>query len=195
MLARQVEQPAYSAGGAGAAPQVQGVEYADLDVGMGSEGAHHGVEAVAGGVVEQHAHAHAAVGGAQQLVDQGSSAQAIMDDVVLQVDARLGVADQLGAGAKGLVAVGQQAKARAPVIGRGLALDGAAERRFAGRQRLADLAGRTDAGAARQAKQQRQQQWQSSLESQVKNVLYSKGFMVWTVEGGAKLRRVFVRFQ
>ncbi|MNC42048.1 hypothetical protein D3C75_908470 [compost metagenome] len=120
---------------------------------MGIKGAHDGVQAVAGGVVEQDAHAHATVGGAQQFMHQGAGAQAVVDDVVLQVDARLGVADQFGTGAERLVAVGQQAKARAAAVGRGLAQNRAAEGRVVGRQRLAGFAGRADAGAAGKAEQ------------------------------------------
>ncbi|MNR23853.1 hypothetical protein D3C85_1409010 [compost metagenome] len=89
---------------------------------MRGQGAHQFVEAVTGGVIEQDAHPYAAVGGLQQFMHQGAGAQAVVDDVILQVDARPGVADQFGAGAEGFVAVGQQAKPRASVIGRGLAL-------------------------------------------------------------------------
>ncbi|MNH22795.1 hypothetical protein D3C79_826660 [compost metagenome] len=121
VLARQVEQPAHGARHACAAAQVQRVEHADLDVGVGIEGAHDGVQAVAGGVVQQDAHAYASVGGAQQFMDQGPGAQAVVDDVVLQVDAGLRVADQLGAGTEGLVAVGQQTETGPSFIGCGLA--------------------------------------------------------------------------
>lgn len=100
---------------------MQRVEHTNLDVRVGIEGAHDGVQAIAGGVVQQDAHAHATVGGAQQLMHQGAGAEAVVDNVVLQVDARLGVADQLGTGAECLVAVGQQAKARAAAVWRGLA--------------------------------------------------------------------------
>ncbi|MNH26685.1 hypothetical protein D3C79_867500 [compost metagenome] len=119
---------------------------------------------------------------------KGAGTEAVVDDVVLQVDARLGVAYQFGAGAKCLVAVGQQAKARAAAIGRGLAQHRAAKGRFVGRQRLAGFAGRADACATGKAEQQHQQQRQGSLESQGWTVLCSKGFRGLTVTGGAKLR-------
>ncbi len=132
MLTRQVEEAANRTRHAGAAAQVQRVEHTYLNVRVGIESAHDDVQAVAGGVVEQNAHAHATVGGAQQFMHQGAGAEAIVDDVVLQIDARLGVADQFGAGAERLVAVGQQAKARAATIGRGLAQYRAAEGRVFG---------------------------------------------------------------
>ena len=85
------------------------------------------VEAIAGGVVEQDAHAHATVGSLEQFLHQHPRADAVMDDVVLQVEAALGVADQLGAGGEGFGAVGQQAKAGTALMGRGLGLDRATE--------------------------------------------------------------------
>ena len=155
---------------------------------MGSEGAHDGVQAVAGGVVEQNAYTHAAVGGTQQFVHQGAGAEAVVHDVVLQVDAGLGVADQFGAGAKCFVAVGQQAKAGLPAIRCRLAQHRAAEGRFAGGQGLAGFAWGTDAGTAGKAEQQHQQQRQGALGSQGWIVLCGKGCGGWTVAGGAKLR-------
>ncbi|MNJ81235.1 hypothetical protein D3C77_799500 [compost metagenome] len=70
MLAVEVEQPAQGAGDAGTAAQVQGIEHADLDVRVGGERGDFIIAPVAGGVVEQHAHAHAPVGGAQQFLHQ-----------------------------------------------------------------------------------------------------------------------------
>src|SRR5690606_35764476 len=64
VLAREVEQPAEAAGDGGAAAYVQRIEDADLDVRVRGNHRHLLVAAVAGGVIEQDADAHAAVGGA-----------------------------------------------------------------------------------------------------------------------------------
>ncbi|MNN06163.1 hypothetical protein D3C81_1189450 [compost metagenome] len=122
VLQVEVEQTAHRPGHAGAAAQVQRVEHADVDVRVRGEGGHLVVDAVAGGVIEQDANPHTAVGSLQQLVDQGAGTETVVDDVVLQVDARLGVANQLGPRAKRFIAVGQQAKTRASFVGGGLAL-------------------------------------------------------------------------
>ncbi|MNP20576.1 hypothetical protein D3C76_1131520 [compost metagenome] len=63
------------------------------------------VLAVAGGVVEQDAHTHPAVGGLEQFLHQHPRADAVMHDVVLQIETTLGVADQFGAGGEGFGAV------------------------------------------------------------------------------------------
>lgn len=136
---------------------MQRVEKAYLHLGVGGEGGDDLVEAIAGGVVQQNAHAHAAVGGFEQFVHEHACADAVVHDVVLQVEAGLGVADQLGARHEGLTAVGQQAKARAPLVGGGLGLDRATERRLRGRQSLAWLAHGFNVGAA----DQRQRKYQS----------------------------------
>ncbi|MNP69066.1 hypothetical protein D3C76_1651140 [compost metagenome] len=60
-------------------------------------------------------------------MDQGPGAQAVVNDVVLQVDAGLGVTDQFGAGTEGLVAVGQQTETGPSFIGCGLTHYRAAE--------------------------------------------------------------------
>ncbi len=73
-----------------------------------------------------------------------------MDDVVLQIQAALGVANQLGPSGEGLGAVRQQPKARAPFMGSGLGLDRAAERGLGGRQGLGGLTGDIKTGAAAQ---------------------------------------------
>ncbi|MNT74641.1 hypothetical protein D3C72_2134770 [compost metagenome] len=105
MLLRQVEQPAHGARHPRTAAQVQRVEHADLDVRMRGEGRDDLVQAVAGGVVEQHPHPHTPVGGFEQLLNQHARADAVVHDVVLQVEAALGVTDQFGAGGEGLGAV------------------------------------------------------------------------------------------
>ncbi|MNF92902.1 hypothetical protein D3C84_755610 [compost metagenome] len=123
MLLRKVEQPAHGSRDAGATPQMQRVEHANLDVWMRREGGDGAIQAIAGGVVEQDPHTHATVGGLEQFLHQHSRTDAVMHDVVLQIEAALGVADQFGTGGKRLGAVGQQAKARFAFIGCGLGLD------------------------------------------------------------------------
>lgn len=130
VLQRQVEQAPHGACHARAAAQMQRVEQANFDLGMGGKGRDDLVEPVAGGVIQQDAHTHAAVGGLEQFINQHARADAVMHDVVLQVEAGLGVADQLGAGHEGFAAVGQQTKARAALIRRRLGLDRAAEGRL-----------------------------------------------------------------
>ncbi|MNF95696.1 hypothetical protein D3C84_784610 [compost metagenome] len=112
---------------------MQRVEQADLDLRVSGEGRDDLIEAIAGGVVQQDAHAHAPVGGLEQFVHQHPCADAVVDDVVLQIQAALGVANQLGPGDERVGAVRQQPKARAPFMGSSLGLDRAAERRFGGR--------------------------------------------------------------
>ncbi len=90
MLLRQVEQAAHGRGHAGAAAQVQRVEHADLNLRMRRQRGDDLVQAIAGGVVEQDAHAHAAVGGLEQFLHQHPRADAVVDDVVLQIEAGLG---------------------------------------------------------------------------------------------------------
>ena len=129
---------------------MQRVEQAYLHLGMGGEGGDDLVEAIAGGVVQQNAYAHPAVGGLEQFVHKHACADAVVHDVVLQVEAGLGVADQLGAGHEGFTAVGQQTKARAPLVGGGLGLDRATERGVLRRQGIAGDARGVDRGAAAQ---------------------------------------------
>ncbi len=111
VLERQVEQPPHGPRHAGAAAQVQGVEQANLDLWVGGEGGDGLVEAVAGGVVQQDADAHATVSRFEQFIHQHAGADAVVHDVVLQVEAALGITDQFGAGHEGFAAIGQQAKA------------------------------------------------------------------------------------
>ncbi|MCY1444585.1 hypothetical protein D9M71_610650 [compost metagenome] len=85
VLLRQVEQAAHGARHAGAAPQVQRVEYANLDLGMCCEGGDGDVLAVAGGVVEENAYTHAAVSSLEHFFHQQSRTDAVMHDVVLQI--------------------------------------------------------------------------------------------------------------
>src|SRR5690606_7979484 len=116
VLAAEVEGAAEHPGDASGAAQVQGVEHPHLDVGVGGEQGDLVVLAVAGGVVQQQAYAHAAVCRTQQFVDQGAGAEAVVDDVVLQVEAAAGGADQLGACGEGLVAGRQQAEAGTALV-------------------------------------------------------------------------------
>src|ERR1700712_2341436 len=95
------------------------------------------IQTVPGGVVQQDSPPHAPVGGFEQFIDQRPSAQAVMDDVVLQVQAALGVTDQFGPSHESLGAVGQQAKPRTTLVRRGLSHDRATERGIGGWQRLA----------------------------------------------------------
>ncbi|MNV25039.1 hypothetical protein D3C71_1161220 [compost metagenome] len=105
VLLRQVEQTAYGARYTGAATQVQRVEHPNLNLWMRREGGDGAVQTVAGGVVEQNAYAHATVGGLEDFFHQHSRADAVVHDVVLQIEAGLGVANQLGAGREGFGAV------------------------------------------------------------------------------------------
>ena len=129
VLQRQVQQPSQGASDSVAAADMQRIEYSNLDVGVRRERRDPVVMSVAGGVVQQQAHAYAAIGGLQQFVDQRPRGQAVMDDVVLHVQAELGRADHLAAGGERLGALGKQAKARVAVrmVG-GELLDPTAER-------------------------------------------------------------------
>ena len=73
VLLRHIEQSAQGARHAGAAAQVQGVEHADLDLRMRRQRGDGPVQAIAGGVVEQNAYAHAAVGGLEQFSPPASA--------------------------------------------------------------------------------------------------------------------------
>ena len=157
VLLAEVQRAAEHAGDAGGAAQVQRVEHPHLDVGVGGEQGDLVVAAVAAGVVQQQAHAHAPVGGAQHLVDQRAGAEAVMHDVVLQVEAAARRAHQLGTGGEGLVAGRQQAKARLPLVAGREVVQLAAERGFGGRQGLARLDGGRR-GAGGEQRQQADQQ-------------------------------------
>ena len=167
MLLREVEQAAHGAGEDGAAPQVQGVEQADLDLRVGRQGGDDLVQAVAGGVVQQDTHPHAAIGGLEQFVHQHPCADAVVDDVVLQVEAALRAANQFGPGDERLGAVGQQAKARASLVGSGLGLDRLGERRVGGGQGLAGPGWRWWSGAAAEPEAQQQKQGERLFTAQV----------------------------
>ena len=138
MLLRQIEQPPHVARGASAAAQIERVEQANLNVGVRGEGGDDFIQAVAGGVVQQDADAYAAICGLQQLIDQRPRAEAVVNDVVLEVQAGLGIADQFGPRHEGFSAVGQQAKTRAAFMRRGLSHDRASE---GGRRRGQRLTG------------------------------------------------------
>ncbi len=142
---------------------MQRVEQADMDVRVRGQSGDELVVTVAGGVIQEYAHAHAAVSCLDQLFDQQAGAQAVLDDVVLQVEAGLGVADQLGASPKGLATVGQQAKPRLPRMGLSLGQHRAPEARGLGAQHLAVGGGAWGAAATRQNEcqtcQQGRQPW------------------------------------
>jgi hypothetical protein len=64
-----------------------------MDVRVGGERGDELVDAVAGGVVQQDAHAYATVCGLEQLFDQQAGAEAVLNDVVLQIEAGLCIAN------------------------------------------------------------------------------------------------------
>ena len=74
---------------------------------MSRKGRQNVVQPIAGSVIQQDAHAHPAIRGLEQFVDQHARTEPVMDDVVLQIEAGLRVADQLGAGPKRFTAPGQ----------------------------------------------------------------------------------------
>ncbi|MNY38073.1 hypothetical protein D3C86_1726720 [compost metagenome] len=90
-----------------------------------------------------------------------------MDDVVLQIEAALGVANQFGAGSEGFTAVGQQAKSGFALMGRRLSLDRATKRRVAGRQRLARFALNVEAGATAKQGSEKEKRKQGQSGSHV----------------------------
>ncbi|MNC15862.1 hypothetical protein D3C75_636950 [compost metagenome] len=102
MLLRQVEQSASGTCHPRTAAQVQRIEHSDLDLRVRGEGGNDAVQAIAGRVIKQYPHPHAPVGGLEQFLDQHARADAVVHDVVLQIEAALGVADQFGAGGEGL---------------------------------------------------------------------------------------------
>ena len=105
VLLREIEQPAHGAGDTGTATQLQRIEQANLNLWVSGQCGNGLDLAIAGEVVKQDAHPHATVSGLEQFADQQSGADAVLHDVVLQVEAALRVADQLGTGGKGLAAV------------------------------------------------------------------------------------------
>lgn len=111
VLLGQVEQAADASRDAGGAAQVQQVEQAHLDVRMGGEHTDLVVPAIAGGVVDEDAYPHATVGCLEQLVGEGARGQSVVDDVVLDVEAALGCANQRRAGDEGILAGAQEVEA------------------------------------------------------------------------------------
>lgn len=111
VLLGQVEQAADASRDAGGAAQVQRVEQAHLDVRMGGEHTDLVVPAIAGGVVDEDAYPHATVGCLEQLVGEGARGQSVVDDVVLDVEAALGCANQRRAGDEGILAGAQEVEA------------------------------------------------------------------------------------
>src|SRR5690606_33199145 len=81
MLAGQVQQAAEGACDEIATAQVQRIEDMNGDVRVRGEDRDLVVVTVAGGVVEQNPHAHAAIGRMQKLADQSAGAEAVVDDV------------------------------------------------------------------------------------------------------------------
>jgi len=106
VLLRQVEQPAHRSRHESAAAQVQRIKHADLNLRMRGQRRDNLLQSIAGGVIQQNPHTNAAVGGAEQFAYQYPRTNAVMDDVVLQVEAALGVANQLGAGVESLGTIG-----------------------------------------------------------------------------------------
>ncbi|MNZ49768.1 hypothetical protein D3C78_675440 [compost metagenome] len=92
VLPGQVEQAAEIAREAGAAAEMLRVEQAHLDIRMGCQRTQLIVTAVAADVVEQHAHAHTTIRRTQHFVDQRAGGEAVVHDVVLDIQAALGLA-------------------------------------------------------------------------------------------------------
>ena len=63
-------------------------------------------------IVHEHAHAHAAVGGAADVIQQGARRLVVTNDVVLDVERALGVVGERDQAVEGLIARGQQPDAR-----------------------------------------------------------------------------------
>ncbi|MNT01877.1 hypothetical protein D3C72_1363620 [compost metagenome] len=155
VLLGKIEQTPHGSSDHGAAPQMQRVEHTDMDVRVHGQGSDDFYLAVAGSVIEQDADTYAAIGCQQHFTHQCPGAETVMHDVVLQIDAFLRIADQLGARPERFTAVGQQAKTRTPLMRGGLSLDRAPESRIAGGYRLAELVGQARGGTA--GEQQREQ--------------------------------------
>ncbi|MNP09983.1 hypothetical protein D3C76_1021130 [compost metagenome] len=152
MLPGQVEQPAHGTRHDGTAAQVQWIEHADLYMRMRRQCRDNSLQVIAGGVIEQDPDADATVGGDEQLAHQYPSTDAVVDDVVLQVDAALSIANQLGACGESLGTIGIQAKARLAPMGGCLGLDRTTERRIVRRQGLTGFV--RDSGCCTTNKQQ-----------------------------------------
>ena len=118
---------------AGAA--ARGIEQAHFDIGVGIQRGQVRILAVRGHVVQQQAHAHAAVGRAQHLVAQQVAGEVVVPDVVLQVQAAPRGACAGGTHGEGVQVVGQQRHAAAPGMRAQQGRDGAVERGGIGRGR------------------------------------------------------------
>ncbi|MOA14583.1 hypothetical protein D3C78_1346930 [compost metagenome] len=161
VLLGQVQQPAEVARETGSAAEVLGVVQAHLDVRVGAEHAQLVVAAVAADVVDQDAHPHPAVRRAQQLMHQRAGGEAVVDDVVLQVDAALRLADEFPAGDQGVGAGSQQAEAGLPGMRLGMLVHRGAEVGPVRRQRVRGRRRRAGA-AAEQEQGQQQEAWQQA---------------------------------
>jgi hypothetical protein len=69
--------------------QGHGVEHAHLDVRMTVDGEQGGVGGHRAEIVEQQAHAHAAVGRAEQMLKKDLSSQVLVPDEILHIEAAL----------------------------------------------------------------------------------------------------------
>ncbi|GLO40320.1 hypothetical protein PPUN15366_19640 [Pseudomonas putida] len=78
------------------------IEHADLYMRMHRQCRDGLLQVIAGGVIEQDPDAHATVGSDEELAQQYSSTYTVVDDVVLQVNAALSVANQFRAGGESL---------------------------------------------------------------------------------------------
>jgi hypothetical protein len=87
-----------------------GIEDADLDAGMRRERGDLLVAREIVGVVEQHADAHAPIGGAKNCIHQQLAGDVVLDDEVLQIDALPRRFDELRPRNQAVAAVGKQAK-------------------------------------------------------------------------------------
>ncbi len=84
----------------------KGVDHADLDIRVGIQRGEGRVAALEVQVVEQHAHAHPAVGGPNQTLGQQPAGGVRLPDVVLHVERLLGEIGERGPGGKGNLARG-----------------------------------------------------------------------------------------
>ena len=149
----QIARPARAAG--------ERVEQAHLDVGMRVDARQRGVVQVEFVVVQQQAHAHAAIGGGDQLLDQEGAALVGVEDVVLDVDGTLGHVGQRGAGQQRADAVVDEPEARPAVMARLRRCIGSAEARgrdIGERLRRYRLVIRRDGRAGRQQQRAAQRQ-------------------------------------
>ncbi|MNV67726.1 hypothetical protein D3C71_1605360 [compost metagenome] len=119
--------------------QHKGVVQADLDIGVFVHRRQHRVEPRRAVVVQQQAHAYAAVGRGMQGFQQHRARHVVVPDVVLHVQAAFSGARQHHAGGEGVIRIGQRVDARLAGVGRRQWGDAAAQGRggrLFGRQRL-----------------------------------------------------------